>query len=167
MPFTSAAGSVAPSPDRVAEIVAFLRHIGLAVRFDALLLPTVVPGVSIEAGAIVIDRARLECEGDSLHEAGHLAVMTPVERAAANGMLASDPANEMAAIAWSYAAAVRLGLPAERLFHAKGYRGGASAMVAAFESGAEIGVPMLRWYGLAAQPGDGPAYPTMLRWLRD
>lgn len=64
------------------------------------------------------------------------------------------------AIAWSYAAAVHLGLPATAVFHDGGYRGGGPNLVENFTAGRWVGVPMLRWVGLAADD-----YPRMAAWV--
>ena len=77
----------------------------------------------------------------------------------------------MAAIAWSWAAAVEIGLAPAVLFHDEGYRGGARAMIANFSAGRDVGVPMLAWFGMTAERGraaeSGMApYPAMTRWLR-
>lgn len=74
-------------------------------------------------------------------------------------------------MAWSYAAAVRLGLDPAVVFHEGGYRGGAANLIASFTSSGAIGLPMLQWVGMAlderqARARGLPAYPAMLCWLR-
>jgi hypothetical protein len=116
-----------------------------------------------------VDRAQLVAAGDVLHEAGHLAVMTPLERGAADGSISASPAEEMMAIAWSYAAGRHLALAASVVFHEGGYRGGSQALIDNFSHGRYIGVPMLQWIGMAVDPhcgGSEDPYPHMLRWLR-
>ncbi len=84
----------------------------------------------------------------------------------------SDPAEEMMAIAWSYAAAVHLRIDPAIVFHAAGYRGGGANLRDAFSRGGGVGVPMLQFYGMtfdrkrAAEEGV-PAYPCMRYWLRE
>lgn len=78
----------------------------------------------------------------------------------------------MGAIAWSYAAALHLGLAPEIVFHAAGYRGGAESLCENFAAGRTVGVPILEWLGLAAGAKLAvergvEAYPAMLRWLRE
>ena len=97
------------------RLIRFVREIGLTIR-DAATDGSLLPGLDIRGGAVVIDRARWTYPGDLLHEAGHLAVITPEERAA--GTLSPTPADEMAAIAWSFAAACHLGVPA-RVLHSR------------------------------------------------
>src|SRR4051812_6792975 len=143
----------------IERIVAFLREIGLVVRVAEIEGPTVLPGIRVVEGGLVVDPARLQYPGDLLHEAGHLAVMPAGRRSLANDDTGSDGGEEMAAIAWSYAAAVRLGLDARGVFHEEGYRGGAESMVENFAAGRYIGVPMLVWLGMTER------YPEMVRWL--
>jgi hypothetical protein len=165
----SAAGGTAPS--HLDAIVAFVRSVGLEIRFADVDGSTVLPGIEVDAGVLVVDRDRLAHAGDVLHEAGHLAVLAPAERRLAGGRLASTAAQEMMAIAWSYAAVVHLGLPATVVFHEAGYRNGSAALVENFANGRTIGVPMLQWLGLTADAeragrlGVDP-YPAMLAWAR-
>ena len=77
--------------------------------------------------------------GDLLHEAGHLAVMTP-ERRTEEFPSSSDPAEEMAVLAWLYAVALHLGIPPEIVFHDNGYRDQAKALLDGFAAGNCIGM---------------------------
>lgn len=152
-------------------IVAFLREIGLDVQVRELTEPTFLPGILIQHGGVVVDPVRLEHPGDLLHDAGHLAVVPPEQRAAMHGDAGDDVTNEMMAMGWSYAALVHLGLDPSVVFHAEGYQGGARTMLASFAEGRYLAVPMLQWIGLtldehhARAEGKAP-YPHMLRWLR-
>ena len=158
-------------PERVTRaIVAFLREIGLPVRTGAIAEATFLPGIRVEHGALLFDPARLRFPCDLLHEAGHLAVVEPERRAAMHLNVGSDPGEEMMAIAWSYAAAVHLGIDPALLFHAE-YKGGGPAILAAFTAGRGFGVPMLQWVGMTfdargARAEGGEPYPHMRRWLR-
>jgi hypothetical protein len=155
--------------------VAFVRRIGLEVAFGPICdsgVTTFLPGIRIERGMLLVDRARLLEAGDLLHEAGHLAVMTPEDRERADGPLEASPADEMMAIAWSYAATIHLALPPAFVFHDAGYRGGSQALIDNFAHGRFVGVPMLDWIGLTVDPNrsgakEGAVYPTMIKWLRD
>ncbi|MGA9672429.1 MAG: hypothetical protein WBQ94_24655 [Terracidiphilus sp.] len=151
-------------------IVDWLREIGLTVRLAELGAGTFLPGVTIEPGGIIVDPERLLYPGDLLHEAGHLAVMAPAQRAVAESNAGSDMGDEIAAQTWSYAAAVHLGLPAEIVFHASGYKGAAETLIGVYRDG-KAGVPLLQWMGLTldskrASAASVPAYPHMIRWLR-
>jgi hypothetical protein len=144
------------------EIVAFLLGLGFTVQFEKIASPTFLPGIGTRNGVLLIDREKLLYPGDLLHEAGHLAVLTPEARSCFNGEAGDNPGNEMAAIAWSYAAARAAGIPVEVLFHEAGYKGGAASLRENFEMGRGVGVPMLEWLGLVPLGG----YPHLTRWLR-
>ena len=144
-----------------ARIARFLESIGLEIRPAEIPGPTFLPGLTFHNGAILVDESRLLYPGDLLHEAGHLAVMSPAERAATTGEIAPDPGYEIATIAWSYAAALAMNLPPETVFHPDGYRGSSQAFLDNFAEGRYVGVPMLQWLGLA-----DATFPTMRRWLR-
>ena len=151
-------------------IAAFLREIGLGVRLAALDDGCFLPGVTLENGGLVIDPGKLLYPGDLLHEAGHLAVMTPERRASGGGDVGTDMGDEIGAQCWSYAAAVHLGLPTETVFHEHGYKGSAQNLISNYRD-SHVGVPLLQWMGLtldrkkAEEAGLEP-YPHMLRWLR-
>jgi GNAT superfamily N-acetyltransferase len=131
-------------------------------------LRELLPGIQPIANGLRVDTAALLYPGDLLHEAGHLAVMTPGRRAA-EFPTSTDAAEEMATLAWSYAAAVHLGLPPEVVFHEHGYRGQAQALLQSFQSEQPIGLPYLWWIGLTTQsfPGQPSIFPRMTRWLRE
>jgi hypothetical protein len=147
--------------DDTGRIVAFLREIGLEAGEGRVEGRTFTPGIQIRHGALVYDPAELKHPGDLLHEAGHLAIVPPGRRAAMHVDAGNQAAEEMAAIAWSYAAAVHLGLDATVVFHDDGYRGGGAALAENFGEGRYVGVPMLQWLGLTTSE----AYPKMSRWL--
>jgi hypothetical protein len=152
------------------KIVDFVRSIGLPVVRAELDDTAFMPGLALDGGRIVIDEDRLLYPGDILHEAGHLAVLRPEQRAQTHGRLGAEGGEEMGAIAWSYAAAVHIQLDPVVLFHPDGYRGGANALLENFAQQRYIGVPYLQWLGLTLEPpratqqGVQP-YPHMLRWL--
>lgn len=147
--------------DKVADRIAlFLAGIGIPVRLepagDGLL-----PGLTVRDGGIVADPGRLFHPGDLLHEAGHIAVTDPALRPALCDV-ADDPGEEMAAIAWSWAAAAALGLDPQVVFHADGYRGGSATIIEAFSSRRWFGVPLLACWGMTEEA----IFPRMHRWLR-
>jgi hypothetical protein len=153
-------------------IVEFLGRVGLDVREASLDgVKTFMPGIHVADGRLLFDRERLLYPGDLLHEAGHLAIVTPGRRAGANGRFVLSGGNEIAAIAWSYAAAVALQLDLAILFHDDGYRGGASALRDNFSAGRYIGVPVLVWLGMTSPPGQSGdprnEYPAMRSWLNE
>ncbi len=151
------------------RLAGFVREIGLDVRPAALPDGTFLPGLDIRDGAVLIDEERLSHPGDILHEAGHLAVTDSAERHAPT--LAPTPGDEMATLAWSYAALTHLALEPAVVFHPHGYKGGGQALIEAFSSGGSPGVPLLQWYGMTADAKRAaatgvPPFPHMLRWLR-
>ena len=145
----------------VEQIAAFLDSIGIPVRTAEIDGPTFLPGIRIEQGGLQIDPVKLKYPGDLLHEAGHLAILTPELRAAMSDDAGNDGGAEMTAIAWSYAAAMHLGIKAEVVFHPDGYKGGAKSIADNFAAGNYFGVPFLRLWGMTTG-----AYPAMLRWVR-
>ena len=154
----------------MSTIVEFLRGIGLDVREGELEGPTFTPGIQIRHGALIYAEDGLSHPGDLLHEAGHLAIVPPDRRAAMHIDAGKSPAEEMAAIAWSYAAAMHLDVGPGVVFHDDGYRGGGAALVENFAEGRYVGVPMLQWLGLTADDRRAgelalPPYPHMLRLL--
>lgn len=127
-------------------------------------------------GCIYFDREKIKYPGDILHEAGHLAVTPASQRRAVGSADLSLPwpteGEEIGALLWSYAALKHLNLPAEYVFHREGYHGDADWLIENFENGIYIGLPFLEWAGLAlnenrAMQEGKPAYPQMLKWLRD
>jgi hypothetical protein len=151
------------------KLVAFVGGVGIDVRAAELPESTFLPGLDIRHGAILIDESRLAWPGDILHEAGHVAVAHPDERA--QPQLSPTPGDEMAALAWSFAAARHLGLALDILFHPHGYKGGSSALIENFSAGRYVGVPLLQLYGMSVEPHQAAArgvepFPHMLRWLR-
>lgn len=157
-------------PNEVAlRIIDFVRGIGLHVRFERIEGRTPLPGISVDRGSIVVDRDRWLYPGDLLHEAGHLAVLTPAARTGEAPL--DSGGDEMAAIAWSYAAALHLGIDPSVVFHADGYRGDSPMILENFAAGRTFGVPLLAWYGLTREGKRGQSaegtYPAMHRWLRE
>jgi hypothetical protein len=164
--------------DRLAfeKCLAFLSSIGIQTVFRQLRTESFLPGLSIEEGCIVIDMHALGYPGDVLHEAGHIAVVPGKDRAtlqaASIGQREHRDAEEMMAIAWSYAACVHLGLDPYFVFHDKGYKGGGGFIADNFRDKRYFGVPMLQWKGLtvdeknAAIFGMRP-YPHMTKWMLD
>lgn len=159
---------------RIAE---FLHSIGIRVYTGSVPDDTVLPGISIRNGELVIEEKKLLYPGDLLHEAGHLAVVTAAERPTLSDNVKRDlpehqsAGEEIAAIAWSYAAALAIGIEASVVFHNEGYHGGAQSLLQNFETGRYLGVPLLQWYGLTHDPAQSQAnntepYPHMVKWLR-
>ncbi|TNE61137.1 MAG: hypothetical protein EP335_16935 [Alphaproteobacteria bacterium] len=157
-----------PIVDRIAR---FLVGIGLPINAAPVPETCFLPGIRIEEGTLTVDEDKLLYPGDLLHEAGHLAILPPDVRAQATGSLEADMGEEMAAQAWSYAAARAVGIPLDVLFHDDGYRGSATWLRDLYDAGGTVGVPLLAWYGMAHEstrnaPVGAPLFPEMLVWLR-
>lgn len=155
--------------DITARIVRFLKMIEISVALGPISHPTVLPGIDIRSGGLVLDTSQRYWPGDLLHEAGHIAVTAPECRSGLN-LVESDGGEEMAAIAWSYAAAVAIGIDPVIVFHEDGYRGAGAAFAEAFAQRNYFGVPLLRYWGMTHEPKDtvptALAFPAMVRWLR-
>lgn len=155
----------------VVPIATFLERIGLRIEWGEVPGDTFLPGILLVRGGLRICRIQLKYPGDLLHEAGHLAGLTEEERQQDFPVVSTDGGMEMMALAWSYAAAVEIGVPLEVLFHPDGYKGGATNLIENFAAGRHIGVPMLQYFGLAYEPRFAaergvPPFPQMQCWLR-
>src|SRR5882757_6435653 len=134
-----------------ARIAAFLDGIGIPVIVESIGAETLLPAMLVRGGTLVVDPERLAWPGDMLHEAGHIAVTDPALRPTLNEV-SDSPAEEMSAIAWSYAAAVEIGIDAAVVFHAEGYRGGGASLAENFTAGQYFGHPMLDYFGMTVSP---------------
>jgi hypothetical protein len=162
--------------DNLLKIEAFLTHIGIGLHRRILSHDTFLPGLELDRTGILMDEGKLSYPGDILHEAGHLAV-TPASQRHAIGtdqLVLPWPTEgeEIGAVLWSFAAARHIGLPLEVIFHPHGYKNDSEWLIEMFESGTYIGLHFLEWAGLAlsaprAAAAGVPAFPHMLRWLRE
>ena len=152
------------------QVLNFFSTIGIRYQLEALPTTGFLPGILIKNGALLIDPEQLSHPGDLLHEAGHIAVMPESTRHLLNDNVnesaGQGPAEEMAAIAWSWAALQHLNLPPEFLFHPDGYKGGSASYIEAFTTGSGFGHPMLSWYGMCQPAGTEAGYPQMELWIR-
>ncbi|MBP6748233.1 MAG: hypothetical protein KA144_01230 [Xanthomonadaceae bacterium] len=154
----------------------FVAGVGLPITEEALPGDTFLPGIAIRYGGLAVDPYVLVWPGDLLHEAGHLAVLPPALRTAADDDLADEAdvehAGELEAMAWAWAAVVELGLPVEVLIHEGGYNGKSRDLLQMYAFGVYPGLQGLCATGMTAAPGFSPEpltvrYPQMLRWLRE
>jgi hypothetical protein len=161
--------------DIINKCVEFLNHIGIPTLFKKIETGSFLPGLCIEHGHLVIDTEALLYPGDILHEAGHMAVVAAADRQTLNQPDITNSnmreAEEMMAIAWSYAACVHLNLDPYVVFHEAGYQAGGNNIVENFRAGHFFGTPMLQFYKMTIEPahaktGD-PVYPQMLQWVRN
>jgi carbamoyltransferase len=161
--------------DHLETILGFLSELGIVVRNTELKRETFLPGLTFGDNAILMDRDKLKFPGDILHEAGHLAVVTPEKRQ----RLLNEPEScekltegeEIGAILWSYAALKFLDIDPEYVFHSDGYKNDSQWIVNQFRNGDYFGLPFLEWtdmaYGDEGAIKEGvEAFPNMKRWLR-
>jgi len=160
-----------------ARIVDFLHSIGIEARAaDLAAEDCFLPGLRLDRGSLLYDEQALTWPGDLLHEAAHVAVAPPEARPLFTGA-AEVPGLDMgrlehAAVAWSYAAALAVGIDPAAVFHEGGYRGRSPGILATFAAGVYPGANLLEEAGMTATGpraealGVGP-YPHMIRWLRD
>ncbi|MBK8608716.1 MAG: hypothetical protein IPL84_01860 [Chitinophagaceae bacterium] len=166
----------APLDEYLTICISFLNEIGIKTKFEKPDEPCFLPGLSIRNGTIIIDREALIYPGDILHEAGHIAIVPAAERAALTASAIEKreqrEAEEMMAIAWSYAACVHLGLDPYVVFHDEGYQGGGGYIADNFNNKSYFGLPMLQWKGMAVKEKNARAlstapYPHMIKWMMD
>ncbi len=151
------------SAQLIETITRFLDGIGIPWTHATLGDKEFLPGIRLEEGILQFDEEHLKWPGDLLHEAGHLATMPPSLRSSLSSKLEVSPADEMAALAWSYAAATACGIDPHIVFHEGGYKSDGAHLVAQYACGLPPGgpgVPMLQWYGMTR------AFPNMDHWLR-
>lgn len=150
------------------SITEFINNIGISCEEGIVDQHTFLPGVDIVKGNIVFDRVMMDSYGDLLHEAGHIAVLKEEVREVVTspdvwGDLGEENA-EVAAIAWSWAAADYLNIPPEVVFHDEGYRGGADSIIDRFSKKNYVGVDLLQDMGMTTSGNNG--FPEMKHWLR-
>lgn len=149
------------------RISAFLTGIGIDVEPAELPDDCFLPGIAVERGRLLVDEGRLTWPGDLLHEAAHIAVAPPAARPLMTGDVAVRGLDmellEKAAVPWSYAAAVAIGIDPAVVFHEGGYRGKSEGLLRTFGFGVYPGLNLLVDAGMTTVD----AYPRMLRWLRE
>ncbi len=153
--------------DYLDRILDFLTSIGLPVRETPFDKPGFLPGLLIEKGELLLDRARLLYPGDVLHEAGHIAVTVAAERPLLGANITENhpekEGEELAVLLWTYAACRHLDIPPVVVFHPEGYKGQSEWLINIFTNGQYMGLPLLVWMGMTTTEG----FPTMTRWLRE
>jgi hypothetical protein len=160
-----------PRDETLRRIVDFIRSIGIEVNEGPMTRDTLVPGIDIVRGTLLIDEAAMCKPADLLHEAAHVALSRPSVRNALDGTADTSPAEEVSAIAWTWAASRHLDINPAETFHVDVISGNGPTLLENFLEGRYVGVPMLQYWGLAAEAKTAVArgvepYPHMLRWLR-
>lgn len=154
--------------------IEFLHQIGIETTFRKIGNKSFLPGLLINKGMIIIDKDALEHPGDILHEAGHIAVVPSADRRSLSekGIIKrkNREAEEIMAIAWSYAACIHLEIDPFFVFHEQGYRGGRDYITDSCHAKSYIGLSMLEKIGLTTNEKNArrlniPSYPHMIKWL--
>lgn len=153
-------------------LIDFISSIGIKVIKKEIDEDTFLPGILIDKGSLIIDEQKLLYPGDLLHEAGHIATLTSQKREVAYNDISKNPGDEIATLAWSYAALKYLGVDASLIFHSNGYKGDSIWLIEHFESEGDMGVPLLEWMGLtyskkSANEFDKKSFPIMQKWIRE
>jgi hypothetical protein len=156
------------------KITDFILNIGIPIGYRQIFEQSFLPGLLIDNGTLLIDKNQLKYIGDTLHEAGHIALMNPEQRKNLSGSLNGQndaEAIEMAVIAWTYAACLEIGIDPKVVFHPDGYKGDSENIVENFNKGHYFGVPILEWLGMTERANNTQkinilSYPKMLVWLR-
>ena len=151
--------------DTTSHIAEFLKAIGLEITAGAVDESAFLPGIRVENGGLVIDESRLSYPGDLLHEAGHLAVVPlDIRQTLHDEVHVDNPVTiESAAMSWSYAACVHLGLNLRVVFHESGYHGRSENLLLGFQLGVFPGLHELISAGMTR----ADKFPEMQKWLRD
>ncbi len=161
---------------RTAIIADFLGSIGIEVEPRDLPTETFLPGIAVERGRLLVDERRLSYPGDLLHEAAHIALMPAAVRSVLGGSVEAPGVNlediEHAAVTWSYAAALAVGIDPAEVFHGGGYAGRSEGILRTFSVGVYPGIRLLEDARLTAgrrlaRELGVPPFPHMLRWLRE
>lgn len=175
-----------------ARTLAFLDDLGFVVRLDAE-ADGFLAGVEIADGELRVASYADDIAGELLHEAGHLAVMPTQFRGLASGDLtevvetmgrwiethaaevgpddlvirAILQCGECEAVAWSYAAAVAIGIDTRIPFF-RGFEGDGLALHDQVASGYYFGVHGLAAAGMTdlPRPRSTTPFPDMKRWLQ-
>lgn len=148
-------------------ILEFLAEIGIPTEERKFETPTFLPGILIDKGVLYYELDQLRYPGDLLHEAGHIALMTPEERPVIVGNVKEyrlpTQDDEMGVMAWTLAACKYLKLPPSIVFHENGYHGQSESLIYGYENGFAPGLPLLVWMGLTSYE----SFPSMTKWIRD
>ena len=160
-----------PRDETLRRVIDFIRSIGIGVNEGAMTRETLVPGMDIVRGTLLVDETMMCKPADLLHEAAHIALTVPSARNLLHGTAGTSPAEEVSAIAWTWAASRYLDIDPAEVFHLDVVSGNGPTLLENFLERRYVGVPMLQYWGLTTEPKNAAArgvdpYPHMLRWLR-
>jgi hypothetical protein len=175
-----------------ARTVEFLEALGFVIRIDAA-ADGFLAGVEVSRGEFRVQSCADDIAGELLHEAGHLAVIPGLFRGQGCGDLSGvseimsewidshiaevgpdDPmirailqCGECEAVAWSYAAAVSIGIDTRIPFF-RGFEGDGLTLHDQVASGYYFGVHGLAAAGMTdlPRPHSTTPFPKMKRWLQ-
>jgi hypothetical protein len=157
------------------KISDFLWSIGIEVHPQTIEAETFLPGIRIVEGKIYVDETKMLSPGDILHEAGHLAIFPKETRTTLTDTVVVNENNqggeEMAAIAWSWAALKHLEIAPEIVFHPKGYKEDSETIIENFSQKRYFGVPILAYKDMCNDVNHSEhienTFPKMLKWTID
>jgi len=141
-------------------VITFLRSLGLVISEGAIGRETLVPGLDIWQGGLRFERDHICKPADMLHEAAHILLSEPAIRPTLDGTISSSPAEELTAIAWTWAAAMHLSLDPADVFHDEVVSGNGETLRENFSNGRYVGVPGLQRWRMTEK------YPRMRSWVR-
>jgi hypothetical protein len=157
----------------LSRMATFLGGMGIDMRPGVINEESLFRGSLISHGSLIIDESLLYAPGDALHEAAHIALAPPERRWSDSGYLkGADKGEELATIAWSWAALLELDLSPSEIFHDKAYKRGDSTMIIDCAGrGIYIGLPLLQAWEMAFDERNASLrgvkpFPHMVKWLR-
>jgi hypothetical protein len=147
----------------------FIRSIGIEIEERIIEGTTFVPGIAIDKGHLIVDVSKMKYPGDLLHEAGHIAVVTPDERPSMNGDATGgkkeNQGQELGVLLWSFFAAQEAGVPLQTVFHPDGYKGDSEWLIENFTNKKYIGLPLLEWMKIVKR--NAAREVEIISWLRE
>jgi hypothetical protein len=154
------------------ELITFLDSVGIQARSGSVDITTPFSGVLIDHGTLVLDEDQLMNVGDALHEAAHIAVAPVSRRPKDFGWISAHNHEELATIAWCWAAVCHLSLPAKHIFASDAFRqaGGITITKLARQHDCP-GVVYLAQWGMTIERRRhavlrGLTFPRMISWVR-
>src|SRR5689334_14396114 len=95
--------------DELIDLISrFVRSKGIETSEQKIEGNSFFRGISIDKGVLIIEREKVVHPGDLLHEAGHIAVVSPEERKKLSDNVAEDrpgkEGEEMSVMLWTWAA---------------------------------------------------------------
>jgi len=168
------------------QLLKFLTEIELPVQISSHRPQTFIPGVWIENSQVFCNPDLVECLGDIAHESAHLAITPsefrrywlPSEFALGRALTTVPPllpsgqenplfsklinGDEQAAIAWSYAAAVKCGINVKDMHLKKHFDGEWENLTFSLQIKCHAGVNNLHHIGMTTKT----LFPELLKWIQ-